>query len=388
MFNKVLKALREGGVTLIARRLINKVRWSLVWQDYTRHASHHMVEAWPETDVVFQGPQQSTADAEIAQRVVMALRLALKDEQKEWTGDLWDRIQDERHADFFRIWDDPEKVAEYMNNMNERGITHGLGGGSTGRKALEDTRVRKSWGVMMKDILVSFAEATGALPLKQESNLYLEESKVLALLEEKLGIFLSSPEIDGGQYKFQVAGRKFDMKELWSAYTAWRACELVGRNASIAEIGGGTGKAALYSKRFGFKSYSIFDLPIVNVVQAWYLIKSGVEVTLYGEPEIPSSVRVMPYWAFTGKQKYDLVINVDSFAEMDESVVKGYLEAIRQIAPKYLLSINQEEEGEYGDGHRHTVVQNVMDKVGGFKRLVRFPFWLSGRYVEELYAID
>ncbi len=387
--SKVSRAVKEGGITAVITRAFNKFLWSFAWQDYTRHTSHQKLgKSWPTTEVVYQGPQRSKEDAQIAKRIITALKLALKDNKKQWTGDLWDRIQDERHTDFFRVWEDPEKMAEYMNHMNERGITHGMGGGSTGSTPFKDKRVRNSWGVMMKDILVSFAEATGALPNKIEENLYMDEVTILGEIEDTIGIRVTSPQIDGAQYKYKVGAWLFDMKELWSAYTAWRIFTLVGRKASIAEIGGGIGKAAYYSSRFGFQNYSIFDLPMSNVIQAWYLIKSGEAVTLYGEEEIPGTIRIMPYWMFTPEQKYDITVNVDSFAEMDQSVVEGYLQTIKSNTSKYLLSINQEEETPYGDGHKHTVVPWVVKMVGGLSLVHRFPFWLSRRYVEELYTIN
>jgi hypothetical protein len=39
-------------------------------------------------------------------------------------------------------------------------------------------------------------------------------------------------------------------------------------------------------------------------------------------------------------------------------------------------------------GATHAVVAKVLEDVGGFRRLYRFPFWLRNGYVEELYAIQ
>lgn len=379
--------MREGGVLLVFTRLINKMRWSFASVNFREHILHKVHKKLPNVDVQFRPiPSSTKEDVRIAERILLALKKAEKDEHKTQTGDLWDRIQQERHGDFYEIYHDPIKVAEYMNNMNQHGITHGTGSSSLSiYQALSKyPRLRHEWGVYVKDTMISFAEAVGVLPRNlDKENLYLDEHTVLDSIEEKIGTFTPSA-IEGGLYKLKINGKYFDSRDFWSAHLVWRAREIAGSNAAVAEIGGGIGKAALFASQFGIKNYYIYDLPLLNLAQAWYLIKNGVDVVLYGEDARPDCIQILPHWEFA-KGSFDITLNADSFPEMDASVVVEYLRIIKKNTRKYLLSINAEEEGVYGDGRKHIVLQDVVKKVGGFKLVYRSPLWFANNYVEELY---
>ncbi len=82
-----------------------------------------------------------------------------------------------------------------------------------------------------------------------------------------------------------------------------------------------------------------------------------------------------------------MVVNVDSFPEMNTKVMEGYLRKI-QLSTSRLLSINQEamyfrSRPDVDDIQER--VGDVVDKIGDFRRLARFPFWMRKGYVEELY---
>jgi len=373
---------------LAIERLFNKMRWALRTPNYLPNVTHRIGNKLPEVNVQYVPLQRSGSDVQIAERILKSFGKARAVEHKKITGDIWDRIQ-EKHADFYAICHDPIQVADYLNNMNQHNITLGISSSTLGEFCTmhENEAVRQSWGVFTKDMLVCLAEAVGALPYNLTGgNLYISEKVILDAVEEKIGISIQSSNMEGGLYKLNVGKHLFVHRDFWSLYIAWRAVQLVGSSATIAEIGGGMGKVAFFARQFGLRDYSIYDLPIINVVQAWYLIKSGLEVTLYGE-EGRSGIAVLPYWEFE-KGSSDLTINVDSFPEMDESIVVGYLGTIKKNTKKYLLSINQEETRVYGDGRKHIVVQDIVAKVGGFKRVYRLPFWFLRNYVEELYEID
>ena len=71
----------------------------------------------------------------------------------------------------------------------------------------------------------------------------------------------------------------------------------------------------------GNTDYSIFDLPYVAVVSAFYLIKAigSNSVVLYGEREIESKnvIKIYPYWGFKklAWKRIDIILNQDSFPE-------------------------------------------------------------------------
>jgi hypothetical protein len=128
------------------------------------------------------------------------------------------------------------------------------------------------------------------------------------------------------------------------------------------------------------------------VLQAYFLIRAlpGANIVLYGE-EMPTDgcgIRILPGWAFEASppKTFDVVLNQDSFPEIDRTVVRKYLHDIRRATRKYFLSINHEAETPTGSsGFRHLVVGDIVNEVGGFERLHRFPCWVRPGYVEELY---
>src|SRR5262249_46915772 len=147
----------------------------------------------------------------------------------------------------------------------------------------------------------------------------------------------------------------------------------------------------LYLHRFGRSDYTLYDLPIVNAVSAYFLIGAlGDEaVCLEGEPARPNMVKIKtgescrrePDKAFT------LALNQDSFPEIDETVVRDYLREIRRTTTKYFLSINHEVEHAKTVGANHLNVSTLLSGEAGFQRFYRMPYWLRRGYVEELYAI-
>jgi hypothetical protein len=75
------------------------------------------------------------------------------------------------------------------------------------------------------------------------------------------------------------------------------------------------------ARRFGIDDYTICDLPQVNAVQGFYLMKAlgGEAVRLYGESRAQGQggICVLPYFACRDVtcRRYDLVLNQDSFPE-------------------------------------------------------------------------
>lgn len=378
--SKIRGAVEEGGVKLLIQRTANKVRWSWPFyrQSYLEAVTHDIKGKPPEVPTWCCPVGDTTPeDVQIAERVLAAFRKAILDEKPRGEKDLWSNVLENGHADFHAISDDAAKVAEYLNDVNRRGL--GVGVASSTLSEYEaiskDPRLENEFGVLIKDVMVSFAEAVGAVPYNVHENLYLDEDEVLEKIELKVGNIEPS-DAEGGVYKAEIGGRLWGARDFWSAHIAKKVAD----KGRIAEIGAGMGKVAWYALQFGAKEYSIYDLPIINVLQAWFLIKSGAKVVLYGEEG--EGVKVLPYWKFR-EGSFDLTLNVDSFPEMHESIVADYLEAIKGNS-RELLSINR-ENGDSTKVHSHCSVSEVAERVGGLRRVSRSPFWIYKNYIEELY---
>ncbi len=397
------KAINEGGLPLLFEKIWRKLRTSYL---YYFAPAHQMPKGLPSVRVEFTITTPAKDDVLIAKRILAAFQKASKDEGEHANlhksdKDSWDNIGNQYHADFYRILfaNDAYQVADRLRNMHSDKLTFGISGGSTEYNDLiSSARLRSEKGVIVKDILVSFAETLGILPYETnvpymaKKNIYADSDWLVDEIEKKIGISIIPPEIDGGLFKLRLKKGLFDMRDLWSLYAAWRISRIIKTKSRVCEIGAGLGKSALYADRFGFRDYAIFDLPIINAVQAWYLIKALPKraIVLYGEKrDEKDSIKIMPYWKFMeGTDFYELVLNEDSFPEIDREVVDKYLQKMKERA-RYFLSINQEfgAPAFAGASQNHQIVPHRVETSGGYKRIHRFPFWLRKGYVEELYEI-
>ncbi|MFM2445034.1 MAG: hypothetical protein RJB09_2220, partial [Pseudomonadota bacterium] len=153
----------------------------------------------------------------------------------------------------------------------------------------------------------------------------------------------------------------------------------------ICEYGGGLGLCAMYARRLGVTDYTIFDLPISNLLAGHYLIHAigGENVSLYGEPQRSDSVKVLPYWEclHVRDRQFAATLNQDSFPEIDDSLVDAFLRDIKRSTEGVFISLNHEAF------HPRTV-RHFTQRVGGFRPLARTKSWIREGYVDEVFAID
>lgn len=391
--------MNEGGLRLLWNRILRQIILRIRPLTIRSSFAHSMPRGLPAVDFDIRHIQvQVPGDIQIAERIIVAFKKAWKEEldyPNTVNQDAWDTIEHNQHKELFEILEknDPRKLADYLSNMHNKSVTYGISDFNESIYLKTSPGLRREHMAFVKDRLICLAEAVGVITYKRSGNndLYVNAESLVHSIQEAIGIDMTPPDIDGGLVKLRVGIGFFSLRDLYSLYTAWRVSQLVGQHDGIAEIGGGLGKAALYAHRFGLKDYSIFDLPQMNSIQAWYLIKSGVPVSLYGEKINKESVKVLPWRGFGQNRTFALTLNVDSFTEMEAAIVTEYLRKIKQNTQKYLLSINHEKEFVVGDTS-HTsgrlVMFRLIKEVGGFKQVYRFPFWLRSGYMEELYSVQ
>ena len=162
----------------------------------------------------------------------------------------------------------------------------------------------------------------------------------------------------------------------------------------VCEIGTGLGGTAYYAHLLGLGRYVAIDLPIMNLLQGFYLIQClpHVNVQLYGEEnEIGKfpDILVLPTWAFgTPASSADFLFNSDSFPEMHRRYSLGYLERAPAVIKAGLLSINQESRGPQHGSQAQPSVRELVAEAGGFRRVSRMRHWLRPDYVEEYFAVQ
>jgi hypothetical protein len=167
-------------------------------------------------------------------------------------------------------------------------------------------------------------------------------------------------------------------RAIQAVYQAYRLVEVAGRDARVIEIGGGMGRTAFYAHALGIRNYTIFDLPLTNVMQSYFLGRTLGAEAVAMDLESVDGIRVLPYFEFFEESgNYDICLNVDSLTEIDRGLAEKYCNALLTRAPT-LLSINHESNA--------FTAREICLGVG-MRSLLRMPYWLRRGYVEEIFKV-
>jgi hypothetical protein len=265
------------------------------------------------------------------------------------------------------------------------------------RASPEARRIEAKWFV---DKLLSLSEALGCFPIQGvEQGHYgfkdVDIQQRLAAVQKKLFFNLAPPTAGGGCFGYLFEDKVITVKDIYGIYTAEQVRRFVQDEPEphVAEIGGGTGTLAYYLVKTGISRVSIFDLPTVSIIQAYYLMKSSgpTNVWLYGEGngEGTALARILPFWALDNEpnKSIALFVNQDSLPEMERGISLNYMRLFKKKGSA-LFSINQEGEAPDSFGNPQTVVFKLTETEGGFTRLHRYMHWMRVGYVEELYRVS
>jgi hypothetical protein len=298
---------------------------------------------------------------------------------------------------------DAGELAAYLCNVSRHdasiGITQGDG---EHRRLTRDPAYRRFVALMATDKLVSLAEAVGVAAVENPeqgswgNSLRCDPAELVDRISERIGIDVAPPDVDGGLLKIDTGRGLFherDANAIYAAYLLRQTTRGLAR-PRICEIGGGSGRVAYWSRRLGPGSYTLVDLPHVNVVQGWYALKSlpAGDVSLYGEQAAGTAagLRILPAHAIAElhEPSFDIVLNQDSFPEMNAATVADYLVWIAHTCQGSLMSINHESKPAYGPDLAHISVPELAAAAGTFELTSRFPYWLRRGYVVELYRVS
>jgi SAM-dependent methyltransferase len=228
------------------------------------------------------------------------------------------------------------------------------------------------------DALLRLAEAVGTAALNYpeappRADIPAVED-LLSGLDSVFGFKIKFPNPYPGEVGLATSRGVASYRAIQAICQAWILAKAVPAGR-VLEIGGGLGRTAYFAREFGIRDYTIIDLPLTGVAQAYFLSRVGVHVRLYQEPHA-NGVQIMPPAVFFEScDRFDLVLNVDSFTEMAEETARDYFyEAARRS--RLLLSINHEY-----NPHR---VFNIIRDHTGVASSTREPYWLRRGYVHEL----
>lgn len=342
---------------------------------------------------------------ELCRRLIDAYRAAgAHDALSSATDGMWSWIFDSRQrtlADTLQAGD-PQALAELLASMFQQEMVLGMAAGSL----IGHARSRlggRVWSLKSLDGLVSLAEALGVVAVEnpEQGGAGVGFAKgahgLFSALERELGFRLDFPAV-GAPCGPTIEGRLITPDTPDQVYAAVRLDRAIALHLDrpsgvigsprIVEIGGGYGGMCywLLKCREALSSYTIVDLPIVNVIHGYFLACAlGAEqVAFYGEP--PALINVLPNFALAEVQTpFDVLVNKDSMPEMPREAMIDYLQWGAANCEGIFYSYNQEAAAEF-NGELQGVVHDGVREVGGFERLRRDESWVRRGYVEEVYV--
>jgi hypothetical protein len=316
------------------------------------------------------------------------------------SDDFWQEIVG-MHQDLEAVLQsrDPAKVSHLMVNLcRHPTLVFGFMHYTNQYPVLEaNPLARQKEALFLVDKLLALAESIGILPAQTPEQGHwgysgLDIAALLTQIQARVPFPMTPPAAGGGSFGFSTNHGVMCMKDIQAIYAAIRVRDLLSSapTKTVLEIGGGTGTLAYYLAKAGVEQISIFDLPTVSVMQAYYLMRSlgPDEVTLYGE-NTKARVRLLPYWQLENEpaKSHALAINLDSLPEIEHDTALNYMRLIKEKVSGHFWSVNQEGQGRNTGGKSQNVVWHLIEKSGGFRRMHRFPHWLRAGWIEELYEI-
>jgi hypothetical protein len=360
----------------------------------------------PTADYAFGTAATSADETAIVARLIEAYHRTVQDDpDRVQKTDVWSGMN-ELHAEIADLvrQRDVRGTAEYLRDAHAKGITHGI---TQGKPTFETFRVnpdacKVTIGIFL-DYLASLAEYVGVLNVECPEqnapwgeNAHKHPEETVAAIQAKLGVPVVPPPVVGSALGIKINNGVLMGRDLTALYAALRlrsvATEMGVNHPSICEIGGGLGGVAYFANRLGIQPYTIIDLPLVSLLQGYYLLRAlpTVDIRLYGETETaPAAIYLLPTYAFSRPApKYDVLFNQDSIPEMHTDYSLAYLRQAHEIVCHAFLSINQEAQAPQSAHARQTVVRELTQQTGGYHRAYRFRHWLRAGYVEELFRME
>jgi hypothetical protein len=340
-------------------------------------------------------PDPLDAARPIVARVIKAYQRAMA-EHRTAAPSLWDHAARQHQAFLDALTSGNVDVAAAMlAGYFRSALVWGLA-----RQPIEDASpgAFAADAVRTADALVSLARAAGVLPvasIEQGGPLHDQVlpdavyETLVSDVERATGLDLAICPGLASNGGWQFGARATNVDVLLHSYSVLRLQQLgITSTDSMVEIGGGYGCLAALAAKAGFGRYTVCDLPWVNAMQGYLLIRAfGADaVRLYGE-DGPGSICVLPFWSLHDLPRHsvDLAINVNSLPEIGYATAAEYVATIARISRLGLLSINQEAQSATVHGTRQLRVWELVRAAGGLRLEGRHPFWMEQGYVEELY---
>lgn len=383
---KVSTKARLRGI-LHRMRNLRGARKILAYSDTRLFHSNNLLDASPAAATGIAN--RSVEDKELIQRIIAAYQRA---NQTDLGKSMWKFFFTTYHQPIHQaLIDGNEKtVTEILRNPEISDLFYGFDLLTKSfQHVFRKKKVREAYAKVCLDGLVRFAESVGAVSMDNpESELeYRSLWKTENVLSEldKVCMPFSMPNPFANEHGVGSSRGVISYRVPQALYQAWRIKQLVDgiQNPRVLEIGAGLGRTAFYAYELGIKDYTIVDLPISTVAQAYYLGRTLGEENIHLDGELfddgSNRVKIITPDTFLAESKtYELVLNVDSLPEMDFHVAQAYWEKIK-ASTNIFLSINHEVNSFR--------VRDLLVKDLNSLNVQRGLYWMRKGYVEELIRI-
>ena len=317
-------------------------------------------------------------------------------------GNLWSHIISQHSKALLEILKsrDNEALLNYLENMFQQPSLRGI----SSADLFKPTNQNLFFAFSILESLVSLAEYLGVVrtecPEQGEIGYaFYNGAEILVRdIEKELGITIDFPHVFKS-YGISIGGRLVTNESSGHIYAAHRLKTNVQRyinhaDPTVLEIGAGFGGTAYWlMKSMNVQQYAIYDLALMNVFQGWFIANmfGRKNVALFSDVlragELGDrKICILPVNSdrFLQNRKFDCVFNQDSFPEMPEEIVGGYIDLMRKILDGIFFSYNQEALSPINGVPQVWTPAMVLEK-GDFKRLSRERSWVRRGYVEEVY---
>lgn len=406
LIKKLLKALflKISGVTVFHLTLIratNHIRW------YYRHILEPGAKRYPLPPVAFDYPNASLDETDrlIARSIVtnyQGIRGSRSDASSIWSYNL------ETHyrpiAEALELGSE-EGLSQLLSRMFSASYLYGI---SSAHLFTKDRNIR--WGkkivtIKLLDDLVTLGEYLGVIPAEcpeqgvSAIGLKNGVAPLVRDIEAKLALSFCFPKI-GSAYGLNVEGRIITPEMSEHIYVAHRIAgfleklnrEEPRKKLKIVEIGAGFGGTAYWLHKMlpeRIESYTIIDMPIVNVMQTYFLAKAlganRVKILQKGERAHAAINILSCEWVDQLQGPFDLLINENSMPEIPHASVENYLRWARENVQGHFYSYNQEAVTPENE---QVYLPGLIREIQGYTLLQRSLSPMRRGYAEEIYALS
>lgn len=323
-------------------------------------------------------------DAEIVKRIIAAYQASLPTPASApgfWDSQFFDLKRPIHDA---LVAGDFDTVQSLLRDPARTDLFYGFD--NLARTLLSNaTTEERVHGIGMYQELLQLSEALGARrlwlppPEADKREALPDVDTLLCAIDRVVGFRVDFPNPFPDEVGLATSRGVASYRAVQALYQARRLLSATRGNtgARVVEIGAGLGRTALYARRLGMLNYTIVDLPISAVAQAYFLGRAlgPDEICLYGEDR--PGIRILPPGAFlAASDRYDVAMNVDSLTEMAYATASAYCEAIKARAALF-ISISHEQS---------LFTARDVCAEAGMKMLTRTPYWLRRGYVDEEYS--